>query len=194
MAVGHQLSSVARYRIQLVMIAMLAVLCTLLAPGHESYAQAAAPAAPTGLAAASDSHDSVKLSWNDPQNDSITGYQVLRRSRDGDEYEDEQGAAEFVAVADDTGSSATETLDAQPDWPRTGTRLSPQRRAHPRRRPGLGRCRNEQPGLGHDHPRIDGIAASGANFTAAHSPSSACTGTPGGLLIGRYAWRSWLTT
>ena len=111
MAVGHQLPSVARYRIQFAMIAMLAALCTLLAPGQESYAQAAAPAAPTGLAAGSVSHDSVKLSWDDPENDSITGYQVLRRSRDGDEYEDGQGAAEFVAVADDTESAATSYTD-----------------------------------------------------------------------------------
>ena len=111
MAVGHQLSSVARYRIQFAMIAMLAALCTLLAPGQESYAQAAAPAAPTGLAAGSVSHDSVSLTWQDPEDDSITGYQVLRRSRDGDEFEDGQGAAEFVAVVDDTGSAATSYTD-----------------------------------------------------------------------------------
>ena len=70
-----------------------------------------APAKPTGLAG-SVSHDSVALSWNDPEDDSITGYRVLRSSRDGDEYEDGQGAAEFVAVIDDTGSPAASYTDA----------------------------------------------------------------------------------
>ena len=65
------------------------------------------PEAPTGLTASSVSHDSVTLSWDDPDDSSITGYQVLRRSRDRDEYGDGQGAREFVAVVDDTGSSAT---------------------------------------------------------------------------------------
>ncbi len=68
------------------------------------------PAKPTGLAG-SVSHDSVSLSWDDPGDDSITGYRVLRRSRDGDEYEDGQGAAEFVAVIDDTGSPAASYID-----------------------------------------------------------------------------------
>ena len=69
------------------------------------------PAPPTGLTALSVTHDSVTLSWDDPGDSSITGYQVLRRSRDGDEYGDGQGPAEFVAVVDDTGSSATTYSD-----------------------------------------------------------------------------------
>ena len=76
----------------------------------ESASSSSAPATPTGLAG-SVSHDSVSLTWQDPEDDSITGYQVLRRSRDGDEYEDGQGAAEFVAVVDDTGSAATSYTD-----------------------------------------------------------------------------------
>ncbi len=68
-------------------------------------------ATPTGLTASSVSHDSVTLTWDDPGDDSITGYQVLRRSRDGNEYGDGQGAAEFVAVVDDTGSTATTYSD-----------------------------------------------------------------------------------
>ena len=69
------------------------------------------PAAPTGLSAPSVSHDSVTLSWDDPSDASITGYQVLRRSRDGDEYGDGQGMAELVAIVDDTGSAATSYAD-----------------------------------------------------------------------------------
>ena len=66
---------------------------------------------PTGLAVSSASHDSVTLTWDDPGDSSITGYLVLRRSRDGDEYGDGRGAAEFAAIVDDTGSSATTYTD-----------------------------------------------------------------------------------
>ena len=69
------------------------------------------PSAPTGLTVPSVSHDSVTLSWDDPGDGSITGYQVLRRSRDRDTYKDNQGAAEFVAVTEDTGSPATTYTD-----------------------------------------------------------------------------------
>ena len=69
------------------------------------------PEAPTGLTAPTVSHDGVTLTWNDPDDNSITGYQVLRRSRDRDEYEDGEGAAEFVAVVDNTGSSTTSYTD-----------------------------------------------------------------------------------
>ena len=69
------------------------------------------PAEPTGLTAQTVSHDSVTLTWDEPGDSSVTGYQVLRRSRDGDEYEDGEGAAEFVAVVDNTGSSATSYTD-----------------------------------------------------------------------------------
>ncbi len=41
-------------------------------------------------------------------------------------------------------------------------------------------------------PSIDRLAAEGARFTDAHSPSAVCTPTRYGLLTGRYAWRTWL--
>ena len=70
------------------------------------------PSRPTGLTASSVSHDSVVLSWDDPGDGSITGYQILRRSRDRDEYGDGQGAPEFVAIVDDTGSASTTDTDS----------------------------------------------------------------------------------
>ena len=70
-----------------------------------------APAAPTGLTASSVSHDSVTLSWDDPDDDSITGYRVLRRSRDGEAHGDGEGSAEFVPIVDDTGSPAASYTD-----------------------------------------------------------------------------------
>ena len=69
------------------------------------------PARPTGLTSTTVAISSVTISWDDPGDSSITGYQVLRRSRDGEVYEDGQGAAQFVAVVDDTGSAATTYTD-----------------------------------------------------------------------------------
>ena len=68
-----------------------------------------APAAPQGLTAGSVTHESVTLSWDDPDDDSITGYQVLRRVRaDG---------TDFAVIEDDTGKADTEFTDAtvEPD-------------------------------------------------------------------------------
>ena len=70
-----------------------------------------APSRPTGLNVTEESYFSVSISWDDPQDDGITGYQVLRRSRDGDSYGDGQGAAEFAAIEDDTGTADTEYTD-----------------------------------------------------------------------------------
>ena len=41
------------------------------------------PAKPTGLSA-TPSHDRVVLTWDDPQDDTIAGYVILRRNRDTD--------------------------------------------------------------------------------------------------------------
>ena len=69
------------------------------------------PLRPTGLTIIEEGRYSVSISWDDPQDDSIAGYQILRRSRDGGTYGDGQGAAEFVAVEDDTGTADTEYSD-----------------------------------------------------------------------------------
>ena len=63
-----------------------------------------APAQPTGLAAEA-SHDSVELTWDDPNDDSITHYQVLRRDRDVHD------TGEFVTIDSDTGSDDTKYTD-----------------------------------------------------------------------------------
>ena len=39
-------------------------------------------------------------------------------------------------------------------------------------------------------PHLDRLAAGGARFIDAHTPSSVCTPTRYGLLTGRYAWRT----
>ena len=55
------------------------------------------PAKPTGLSATA-THDSVTLTWDDPQDESITGYVILRRVRENDE------GGEFSELVPDTGS------------------------------------------------------------------------------------------
>ncbi len=90
---------------------LLAFAYQLFTAGNEAVAQASPPATPTGLSAQSVAHDSMALTWDDPGDGSITGYQVFRRSVDGDEYGDGQGAPEFVPVTDDTASATTAYTD-----------------------------------------------------------------------------------
>ena len=59
------------------------------------------PAKPTGLST-SPSHDSVLLSWTDPGDDTITGYQVLRGP----------DAANLAVLNDDTGNANASYTDA----------------------------------------------------------------------------------
>ena len=69
-------------------------------------AQTPPPAKPTGLLTAA-SHDSVLLSWDNPGDDTITGYQVLRGPN----------AANLTVLIDDTGNANTsytdDTVEAQ---------------------------------------------------------------------------------
>ena len=62
------------------------------------------PARPRGLSATA-THDLVTLTWDDPQDGSITGYVILRRVRENDE-----GGA-FSELAADTGTAATTYTD-----------------------------------------------------------------------------------
>ena len=68
------------------------------------------PAKPTGLSAAV-SHDAVTLTWDNPQDDSITGYIILRRDREI------HPVGTFITITDDTGTAnATYTDDTvEPD-------------------------------------------------------------------------------
>ena len=62
------------------------------------------PAKPTGLSATA-SHDSVTLTWDDPGDDSITGYVILRRVRENNT------GGEFSELVADTGTAATTYTD-----------------------------------------------------------------------------------
>ena len=68
------------------------------------------PAKPTGLSAVV-SHDAVTLTWDNPQDDSITGYIILRRDREI------HPRGTFITITDDTGTAnATYTDDTvEPD-------------------------------------------------------------------------------
>ena len=62
------------------------------------------PARPRDLSATA-SHDSVTLTWDDPGDDTITGYVILRRLR----YDDPEG--HFDELVADTGTAATTYTD-----------------------------------------------------------------------------------
>ena len=68
------------------------------------------PAMPTGLSP-SVSHNAVTLTWDDPQDDSITGYVILRRDRAI------HPVGTFVTIMGDTGSADTTYTDdtVEPD-------------------------------------------------------------------------------
>ena len=59
------------------------------------------PAAPTGLVASQVGHSVLTLTWNDPQDDNITGYRVLRGTE----------ADNLAVINSDTASNATEYED-----------------------------------------------------------------------------------
>ena len=71
---------------------------------HIDIPAAPVPDKPTGLEATA-SHDSVTLTWEDPGDDSITGYVILRRLR----YDDPSG--HFDELVADTGTAATTYTD-----------------------------------------------------------------------------------
>ena len=90
----------------LTLLAVLAAAAVLFAIYvYPAYAQeGSAPDKPTGLGATA-THDSVTLTWNDPQDESITGYVILRRVRVNDT------GGDFSVLVADTGSAATTYTD-----------------------------------------------------------------------------------
>ena len=86
-----------RFPILIAAIAALAVAMALLFSPVQAQ-EGSAPDKPTGLSATA-SHDSVTLNWDDPGDDSITGYVILRRNIV------EQDPGEFTTVAADTGTA-----------------------------------------------------------------------------------------
>ena len=77
---------------------------TLTSAATEAVEAPEPPAKPTGLSAVV-SHDTVTLAWDDPQDDAITGYVILRRDREI------HPVGTFVTITDDTGSTDTTYTD-----------------------------------------------------------------------------------
>ena len=71
---------------------------------HIDTPAAPVPDKPTGLEA-TESHGQVVLTWDDPGDDSITGYVILRRVRENDT------GGDFSVLVADTGSAATTYTD-----------------------------------------------------------------------------------
>ena len=74
------------------------------APAPEEEQAAEPPAKPRGLSATA-THDRVVLTWDDPQDDSITGYVILRRVRENDT------GGDFSVLVADTGTAALTYTD-----------------------------------------------------------------------------------
>ena len=77
---------------------------TAAAPEAQEEQAAEPPDRPSGLSAAA-FHDQVTLTWDNPQDDSITGYVILRRNRDTD------AEGHFDELAPDTGTAAATYTD-----------------------------------------------------------------------------------
>ena len=84
---------------------------TLSSGATDAVAAPEPPAKPTGLSAAAVSHDAVTLAWDNPQDDAITGYVILRRDREI------HPVGTFVTITGDTGSANTTYTDdtVEPD-------------------------------------------------------------------------------
>ena len=84
---------------------------TLRSGATDAVAAPEPPAKPTGLSAAVVSHDTVTLIWDNPQDDAITGYVILRRNREI------HPVGTFDIITDDTGSADTTYTDdtVEPD-------------------------------------------------------------------------------
>ena len=77
---------------------------TLTSAATDAVAAPEPPAKPTGLSA-TPSHDRVVLTWDDPNDGTITGYVILRRNRETD------AQGQFTELSPDTGTAATTYTD-----------------------------------------------------------------------------------
>ena len=94
------------------LLALTAALCVagalalfLAYPAH-AQADGDPPAEPTGLEASQNPDGGADLAWDDPSDDSITGYEIFRRDRNTQE------AGEFDSIRADTGSADADYTDA----------------------------------------------------------------------------------
>ena len=92
-----------RFPILLAAIAVLALAMALLFSPVQAQ-ESSAPDKPTGLSATA-THDQVVLTWNNTNDESITGYVVLRRVRENDV------GGEFSELVPNTGTAATTYTD-----------------------------------------------------------------------------------
>ena len=93
-----------RFSVLFAAIAALALAMALLFSPVQAQ-EGSAPDKPTGLSATA-THDQVVLTWDDPGDDSITGYVILRRVRENDV------GGEFSELVADTDSASTTYTDA----------------------------------------------------------------------------------
>ena len=86
-------------------VAAVTAATALLWSAAPATAQTTAPDRPTGLGADDVAHNSVRLSWHDPADTTITHHQILRRDRDTDP------PGHFATINADTASATTSYTD-----------------------------------------------------------------------------------
>ena len=84
---------------------LLAVVAAVAAPAPAAGQSGAVPDRPARPVVDAVGHDFVTLSWDDPGDATITGYQILRRNRDVD------AVGDFTIVEDDTANADTVYTD-----------------------------------------------------------------------------------
>ena len=84
---------------------IVALVATLAVPAPATGQSGAVPEPPPRPVVDAFGHDFVTLSWDDPGDATITGYQILRRNRDADALGD------FTIIEDDTASTDTVYTD-----------------------------------------------------------------------------------
>ena len=86
-------------------VAAVTAATALLWSAAPATAQTTAPDRPTGLGADDVAHNSVRLSWHDPADPTITHHQILRRDRDTD------APGVFATIDANTGGNTTSYTD-----------------------------------------------------------------------------------
>ena len=94
------------YLVVVAALCLAGALALFLAYPAQAQGDGEPPARPTGLEASEAAGGGVDLAWDDPEDDSITGYEILRRDRA------EHAVGVFETIEADTGSKETAYTDA----------------------------------------------------------------------------------
>ena len=102
---GPKISAVATFAIIVASLLIVAAIANALRHSPASAQSVDGPDRPARPTVSNATHDSVTISWADPGDASITGYQILRRNRATD------AVGSFTVIENDTGDANTTYTD-----------------------------------------------------------------------------------